>query len=242
MKARFKTHTPSLRGVRRFRIALTSAVFSLASLSASAQIIQNGSFELGVNPGSFTNLFAGSTAITGWTVVGNSIDYVGSVWNSSNGVRSLDLDGSSGPPYTNGGVTQSFSTTIGTSYVVSFDMAGNPNNAPVVKPMEVSAAGQSAVFTFDITGTSLSNMGWVAHTWTFVATAATTTLTFQSLTTPPNVGWGPALDNVSVTVVPEPESSVLLALGGLIILLGQRFRQRNSDAQLVRPSPTHTDA
>jgi choice-of-anchor C domain-containing protein len=234
MKPRFELCAQPPRCIHRCRIALASAALGLASIGAGAQIIQNGSFELGVNPGSFTNLPGGSTAITGWTVIGSSIDYVGSVWTSSNGTRSLDLDGSDGPPYTNGGVAQSFATIAGTSYVVSFDMAGNPNNAPTIKPMQVSAAGQSAVFTFDITGKSLSNMGWVAHTWTFIATNSTTTLTFQSLTTSPNVGWGPALDNVSVTAVPEPGAAILLALGGITVLLRKHFKlQPQSAASLA---------
>jgi hypothetical protein len=47
--------------------------------SASAATIVNGSFEdSSVNPGGgFATLSGGSTAITGWTVGANSIDYIG---------------------------------------------------------------------------------------------------------------------------------------------------------------------
>ena len=80
-------------------------------------------------------------------------------------------------------------------------MAGNYANLPVVKPMRVSADGQSAEFTFDITGRSADDMGWTRHTWSFVADDGSATLEFKSLTCEMGLlsGWGPALDNVSVT-------------------------------------------
>ena len=46
-------------------------LLALTAYPASAQVILNGSFEVPLVPnGSFTNFPGGSTAITGWTVVG----------------------------------------------------------------------------------------------------------------------------------------------------------------------------
>lgn len=74
---------------------LTSIGFAIAlmtGLPAEANLLTNGSFETGPNPGSFTNFAAGSTAITGWTVsTPGNIDYIGSLWVAANGSRSLDL-------------------------------------------------------------------------------------------------------------------------------------------------------
>jgi hypothetical protein len=87
----------------------------------------------------------------------------------------------------------------GQKYDVSFDFAGNPMNGPKIKTLKVSAAGESQNFTFDITGHSAGNMGWKTQHWTFTATAAETTLEFDSADSAPNLsGWGPALDNVIV--------------------------------------------
>ena len=182
----------------------------------AANLIQNGSFETAtVNPGaSFIGLGAGSTAITGWTVSQGSIDYIGTLWQASNGSRSLDLGAGASP----GGIKQTFNTTVGGTYRVTFDLAGNPNASPIIKEMRVSAGGSSADFSFDTTGKSNSNMGWLSKSWDFTANSTTTTLEFISLT---NSFAGPALDNVSVIAlsppsIPEPSSVLgLLSLGVL---------------------------
>ena len=182
----------------------------------ATNLIQNGSFETAtVNPGTDTLLNAVSTVITGWTVSQGSIDYIGTVWQASNGVRSLDLSGGNA-----GRIQQTFNTTVGGTYRVTFDLAGNPTGNPTIKEMRVSAGGNSADFSFDITGKSLSNMGWVSNSWDFTATGTTTTLSFLNLA---DTAYGPALDNVSVIAlsspppsIPEPSSVLgLLSLGVL---------------------------
>ena len=186
----------------------------------AANLIQNGSFETAtINPGaSYITLDAVSTAITGWTVSQGSIDYIGTFWQASNGSRSLDLSGAEADA---GGIQQTFNTTVGETYRVTFDLAGNPEENPTIKEMRVSAGGSSADFSFDITGNSNSNMGWVSKSWDFTATGTTTTLSFLSLV---DTGFGPALDNVSVVAlsspppspIPEPSSMLgLLSLGVL---------------------------
>jgi len=60
---------------------------------AQATLISNGSFELGPDPGTFTTLNGGNTSITGWTVGGSSIDYIGTYWVAADGNRSLDMNG-----------------------------------------------------------------------------------------------------------------------------------------------------
>jgi hypothetical protein len=84
--------------------------------------------------------------------------------------------------------------------------------------MRVSAGGSSADFSFDITGKSNSNMGWLSKSWDFTANSTTTTLEFIGLG---NSDAGAALDNVSVIAlsspsIPEPSSMLgLLSLGVL---------------------------
>jgi len=192
---------------------LMSLVFGLLIASeAYGDLIVNGSFEAAsVNPGPFVELWSGNTSITGWTVIGESIHYVGTAWVASEGSRSLDLDGG----YTmSGGIQQTFSTTPGLQYLVSFDMAGNYAGAPTIKPMRVSADAQWQDFTFDITGRSANDMGWTPYTWSFTADDTSATLAFRSLTVISD--YGPALDNVCVTTVPVPvPGAALLGVLGL---------------------------
>ncbi|MGK7939865.1 MAG: choice-of-anchor C family protein [Crocosphaera sp.] len=154
-------------------------------------LIKNGSFELGqnINSSFVANLAPGSTGITDWSVSAGNVDYIGSLWDASEGSRSLDLSGNKA-----GGVQQTFTTVPGETYQVTFDLAGNPGGG-AQKSVTVSAAGDSATFTFDITGKSTSNMGWENKTWTFKATDSATTLTFLSQN---DSAKGPALDNVAV--------------------------------------------
>jgi choice-of-anchor C domain-containing protein len=170
-----------------------------------ANLVLNGSFEQGPAVGSFTTLSYGDGSISGWTVAGNGIDYIGTDWTASNGGRSLDLNSTDA-----GSIEQTFLTTPGATYNVSFDLAGNPFQPPTVKTLRVSAGGRSQVFTFDTTGKSPTNMGWISQHFTFKAKWETTTLLFESTTlgTPA----GPALDNVRVTQVPVLTPQYLLLL------------------------------
>jgi len=119
----------------------------------------------------------------------------------------------------------------GLSYQVTFELAGNPDNLPTIKPMRVSADGQSMDFAFDITGRTRSNMGWNSQTWSFIADDTSTTLQFQSLTT--FQGWGPVLDNVTVNAavnaVPEPATAWLFcsALAGLLLVRWHKKKEHS---------------
>jgi len=176
------------------RIPLLAAC--AATVPAAAQdLVQNGSFEVGPNPGLFSLWCPSSTAVTGWTVTRDCIHYCSSaLWQTVAGVRSIDLDGLQGD---SGGVAQTLATTPGARYQVQFRLAGNPNSGPALKRLVVAAAGTQAEFTFNINGRSDAAMGWSDQRWTFTATGTTTTLEFYSITVPS--GWGPVIDDVRVT-------------------------------------------
>ena len=188
------------------RLALT--VFWLAvAWPCMAARFQNGSFEnASVDPdGSFVTLAVGSTQITGWTVVSGNIDYIGGYWEASNGARSLDLVGNQNV----GGVEQTFDTVPGATYSVLFDVAGNPTGPPTIKPLTVSAGTVVQNYTFDSTGKSVSDMGWVTNQLTFTATGKSTTLSFISDTTGAGCCFGAALDNVRVSVIGLPAAAAV---------------------------------
>jgi len=165
---------------------------SLVGISAAAgATIVNGSFETGTDPVVSTQLSAVSTSITGWTVSSGTVDYIGTYWQAADGVRSLDLSGSGV-----GAVQQTFVTTVGTSYRVTFSMSGNPEGGTGTKTMTASTGGTPIAFSYEVgAGNTLVDMKWAKKSFLFTATAAATTLTFTSTT---NTVYGPALDNVRV--------------------------------------------
>jgi len=201
-------------------------VCGLAS-AAHGAAFSNGSFELfnagGADvycPGGidFCGQFnAGNAGITGWTIGGHSIDIVGPVgWAASDGNWSLDLNGVGA-----GSISQAFDTVAGMHYRVSFDLGGIFYGGAAIKTGTVSAAGQSLDFSFDTGASGPADMHWVRTAFDFQATGASTTLQFFSTG---GSDAGPALDNISVTAVPEPQT-VALWLAGLVALAGLRRRR-----------------
>jgi choice-of-anchor C domain-containing protein len=200
--------------VHRCVVAL-AIFFGAISAASAASLLVNGSFEDGSEdpddtPAGYLALGVGSTAITGWEVFNNPVEWIGYLWAASDGTNSVDLDGSFAS-----GIRQTFATTPGETYVVTFDMAGNLSGSPVIKPLRISADGQFATFTVDTT--DHQGITYVQQSWSFVADDASATLEFRSLTdditqNPGGVqGYGAVIDNVSAAAVPAPPAIWLLA-------------------------------
>ncbi len=178
---------------------LSRVTFGTPGAPPGANVLTNGSFELGPDPGRFVTLAAGSNVINGWTVINGSsvtkgtIDYVGGYMPASNGGRHLDLDGTPGA----GGIQQTFPTFAGIAYELTFDLAGNPGGPPQTKQLRVEAAGQSVDFFYG------GGLDWSRQSWQFRAAGSETTLRFRSLSETSTAIAGPLLDNVSVHILPR---------------------------------------
>ena len=189
------------------RSGLGIAIGGLAAVALSGAALAfsgptNASFETGTyvdNGFGFEQLNAGDTSLDGWTVEAGSVDWVGTYWPAQDGSMSIDMSG-----LDSGTLSQTFATTIGSNYTVSFYLSGNPAGPPAVKTLDLSATGGAvSSYSFDASGNTLSNMNWTQETYAFLATATSTKLTFVS-TTPRQ--YGPAIDNVVVTeVVPTKD-------------------------------------
>ena len=223
-------------------VALCS-IFAVVTLGyASFSGVSNGSFEAGGAPGTVAAI--DSSTITGWTVTSGDVDYVdytapGGIWQAADGVRSIDLNG-----FGAGSITQDVATSIGLKYVVTFYLSGNPgdcqhypngNCSPSDKTMTVSATGAAAqAYDFDTAAAlnTFDDMKWIAHTYSFVATSATTRLSFASTT----VGaFGPALDNVVVTQA-TPATADDCKKGGWMTLVdaaGNKFKNQGDCVSYV---------
>jgi choice-of-anchor C domain-containing protein len=159
--------------------------------ASGGNLLINGSFELGPDAGQFASLDAGSMALTGWTITRGNIDDIAAFWQAADGQHSLDMNGS-----TAGTIAQTFATTPGQVYEVTFNLAGNPTDPNTsIHGVHVSAAAQSQDFHIDSTGRSQADMGWTPESFQFTATDTSTMLAFSGLD---QSLWGAALDNVSV--------------------------------------------
>ena len=189
---------------------MTALATLVATSAHAANLIKNGGFELGPNPGARMVIPAASTAIQNWTVVTNAIDYVGTEWAAQEGAKSVALNGSAP-----GTIEQSFATVAGTPYTLKFFQSGDPGIEPFIMTVRVRAAGQQQDFSFDAEHVWPWGMGWAENTWVFNATSTTTTLQFTSLIAGGN---GPAIDSVVVTgaspvgIADDPGASLAFAL------------------------------
>ena len=203
-------------------VAVTLAVAAVAG--AHANLVTNGSFELGTNPGSFTTVATGGSNITGWNVTSGSVDYIGTYWQSAEGSRNVDMSGSS-----LGRLSQSFATIPGFLYEVSFAYSGNPDSPTNglrktdVNILETDTSSLLATkqVTWDVPteGNTRSNMKWKTTSFTFTAVDSQSTIQFDSLATN---SFGIAIDDVKVIeTVPEPAT-----LAGLGVAVAAFLRRK----------------
>ena len=222
------------------RLVVAAAFAGAAALApvANANLLLNGGFETSPCPGSLTFCAAipGAPILSGWTVsavpAGGSVEFVNDAyWDAAAGSWSLDLDG-----FSRGAIGQLFTTPASgaTKFDLSFDLSGNPQGPPGLKLMQIDllgatfvGGGTSRIVGYDVTGNSVTKMNWQTQFFSFVAALnAPVTLTFTSLSnlvSPGGFFYGPALDNVSVTQVPEPGTYALLLAGlGLMGFIARR--------------------
>lgn len=179
-----------------------------------------GSFEVGsfapIGTGNFNfqSLRAGATTITGWLVGGVGVDWLSTPnYGASDGLHAVDLgyyDAGAGS------LAISVPTVIGATYDLTFDAAAVPGFPAYHNTGTVSAGSFTASFA---PGYSLPNdfSGQVfeAQQFSFVATSLQTTLTFAASVS--DTGYGPVIDNVSLSLsampVPEPALAWLWLAG-----------------------------
>jgi hypothetical protein len=212
------------------QVFFLTAALGLAT-SPQANLLTNGSFESGafVNEGNDTmSPAAGSTVITGWTVVTDTTAWIGATnpfgLSANNGSFFLDLTNyQAGAPFA--GMSQTIATTPGATYSLSFDLGsstfwGRPDS------ITASAGGTSQTFTAPTTG---GNNDWESVLMQFVASSTTTTVLLQGAGGINYIG----LDNVDVEFVsgpgpgqiPEPTTLALLGLGLASLAVSRRRKQ-----------------
>jgi len=201
-----------------------AATLSLGS-AANAATILNGSFEDGVNPGSFSTLANGSTAINGWTIGGASVDYIGSYWTAQEGSRSIDLAGMG-----IGSISQVIATNIGQAYNVSFFVSRNPDGGLTPRNGFVDVGGTPTLVSFANGASTTANMGWELRNFGFTATSTDTTLRFAADPATSGANFGLGIDNVMIAAVPEPTTWMMMLIG----MAGVGFSMRRKKDTTLR--------
>ncbi len=218
--------------VQKVTLTLLALVIWLAGESRAGLIV-NGSFETGTNPPSQGSngvaLLTGSTAITGWTVIGGTSGD-GLAWlpnGNSYGVSTpfgndfLDLTGyHDNAPYF--GVSQSISTVVGQAYTLSLDLGVDESNSLYSGPIAVQVMAGPVTQTLTDTSTGTGNI-WTAFNVNFTATSTSTTISIQGTQGNQYIG----LDNVSVAAVPEPSTLIMVGMATMIVGACSWARRRN---------------
>lgn len=213
------------------------------AVAAQPNLLTNGSFEdpnsvFAPNPQKFENLSNQSTKLAGWSIVGpTAVSWMRSDnpfgLTPSTGAFSLDLTG----PSDNGFATmrQTFATSPGALYHLSFDMGANNSCAGFDCTGPMAMRVNVAAVTQDFTGFNPVGPGmhWGTMTMDFTAVSTTTALSLTALAAAGASTLYRGLDNVVVTAaVPEPQTYALFsaALG----LLGLKAWRRRNDERNSR--------
>lgn len=209
-------------------VACAIAVAMAVAGSAHAALLTNGGFESPSFGGFFLTPSPGTEPVGfGWAVTVGNVEVLNGSFpgfpGAYAGIHSLDLVGTT----TSGGIAQTFATTAGTNYSLSFAYANNPGaasgssaNVSVVNGVNAPLLSTSITHA---TSTN-SNLNWTIANLTFQATGSTATLSFTD--TSHHSGEGIYLDAITVADVPEPASFALLGAG----LLATGFARRRTRA------------
>ena len=210
---------------RLFCIAAISLISNAVLLkTAQADLILNGSFE---------NATGGLP--DNWISTGNL--QVTSSQGETHGVNALAFSFGNLP--SNGVISQSFATTAGTSYSLSFDFGKYSINQPLqiarlqANVFDGTGFGGLQILNQLVTdgtpsigdpdSTDSPNL-YSSFQFGFIASGTTSTLRFADLSDPQSVGGGfdAMLDNVRVSAVPEPSSFALLGLSAFALFASRK--------------------
>ncbi len=212
---------------------IENTISSLATLSAlafssssQAAVIVNGSFESPiVATGTFDTFGNASTNITGWMVVGFDATVVSGpflappmTFQAHHGDQFLDLTGP-GTNFSGNGLSQNVATSSGEQYSLDFYVgSGTDFTTFLASTVDLSINGGTRV-SFTNPNIPSTNLDWQPFSHVFTAIGPVTNITFFNGSDTFN--HLSALDNVTITVIPEPSAFALLlgafGLGGVLI-------------------------
>ncbi|MEO0574629.1 MAG: DUF642 domain-containing protein [Pseudomonadota bacterium] len=198
----------------RIKLTISTVLALVLSTAANAGLIVNGGFENNeVNNGNGGWEWYSSSDVDGWD--GSNIE----IWQDFGAIGAyegtqhaeLNAHPSSGGAFS---IYQSFATTAGESYTLSFAYGARRNNH---ESFQVQLDGLGSLLNELIDDHTVNN--WSTFSYTFTADSSETTLRFTSVT--PQTGTvGNFLDAIDVVAVPAP--GVLMLFGTALLVFGLR--------------------
>lgn len=206
-------------GVANSNIATVNITINQVSIGGLA----NGSFEAD----------EASWIMTGSRVVAPA----GAPYVPFHGTKLLVMNGGNAPP--NAVIAQTFTTTAGTEYTLSFN--SGILAASIQQRLQVAVTGSSSLVseTIVLTGNNANASVWTPRSYVFIANSATTTLTFTDVSTTTS-GGDLLLDNVAVTAAGGPANTAPVAVAdsysatqntALVVAAGTGVLTNDTDAE-----------
>lgn len=185
------------------KTAFTAALLggaSFLSLPAHANLLVNGDFETGT--------------LSGWTASGNVVDvglpYFGEGSFAADGNYYAVFNAGNVTP--NGILSQTIATTIGDSYVLSFDYGSNGGQTQDITAQVSDPLNTVVASAFEVS--DAPSLALAPYTLDFTADATSMTVSFIDYSGNPTNSTDGFLDNVSVDqAAPEPASLLLMGAG-----------------------------
>lgn len=208
-----------------FQAALCVAFFLAAHAAARAQIIVNGSFESPAH--TFTQNISGTFSFTGWSGTASSNGgNAGLVVGTDNGLApahgNQHYTFNGGNPSDQGYIEQTFSTTTGASYQLSFQIgrAGGGQDLRLTATL-LNGATTLAFGEYTPGGSGT----YTTQTLNFTATGTSTTLRFTDISGGNSIS-DLYIDNVAVTASAIPEPSTYALILGMLAAAAAAHRKR----------------
>lgn len=192
--------------VTKTRVLTALALVSCVTLSNVAmatrpgEIVEDRMFMLNTATAPFTTYTAGQT-FGAWKVDSGDIDCNVTYFKTPNDTHSVDLNGT-----IPGSISQVLETKPGKTYTLSFLISGNWGSTDANRTINVTCGILRKNLGIKKPGDwSTTNMKWRRLSYPFIATAASTTLTFRSTCT----GFGgPVITEVSVAGELDPPDAL----------------------------------
>ncbi|HJT79727.1 MAG TPA: DUF642 domain-containing protein [Chthoniobacterales bacterium] len=177
-------------------------------------IVSNGSGTANSSPATLTVITPGvfsngsfESDYAAWTVTGNQQVVSGSPFSATDGTKTVAFNVGNQPP--NGTLSQSFTTTVGHTYTLTFDAGAFSlvNLSEMRMQVKLQGQGQAnpALNRTISVNAPANGTRYVPQSFIFVADSGTTTLTFTDIS-PSTANADLMLDNVKVTEQPPPGS------------------------------------
>lgn len=191
-------------------IRVLFCVVITGSTSLASNLVVNGSFEQGT---------------AGWHA--QDVEVLENYWQNAAGIASVDLTAT-----LPGSIWQYIPAVSGHWYKLRFAMSGNcghfigpPRPYTLIKTMTFNWGAVSDIVSFDVTGHTFADMGWEYHE--YVTQASTSSMLLFFAPADSYLDYGPALDDVSVTEIPEPATLAAVVAAGLVLTRRQRSKAAN---------------